>query len=330
MKNRLSDLKNAKAKSIATTEQVACSVLSEEQNFPFVVKSVLAGTLLDFWLRENRSFFNEQLLRHGAVLFRGFQIDTVEKFQEFISLFSPETLEYKQRSSPRYEVGKNVYHSTTYPADRPIEMHSESSYSRQVVSNIIFCCTQPASEGGETPIASNRKVLELLSEELRSKFTKLGVRYVRNISPTIGLSWQEIFQTDDKSEVESECLRNEMQFQWLTEEKLSLHWTNKAIVTHPLNGDQSWFNHAFFFNKYVLGSGAMADIADESELPFQTSFGDGSPISKEEIEEIRQAYEASTVIFPWEKGDVLFLDNRFVSHARSPYKGERQIIVSMF
>lgn len=330
MKNRLKDLKNAKAKSISTAEKVSCSVFSEELGFPYLVKSVLSGTSLSYWLKENRSLFDEKLLKHGGVLFRGFEIDTVEKFQGLVSFFSPETLEYKQRSSPRYEVGKNVYHSTTYPADQPIEMHSESSYSRQAVSNIIFCCIVPAEEGGETPIADNRKVLELLSDELRDKFRKLGVRYVRNISPTIGLSWQEIFQTENKAEVEAECQRNEMDFKWFTDEKLSLYWTNDAIVSHPITGEDTWFNHAFFFNKYVLGSGDLAEVCDENELPFHTSFGDGSPISKEEIEEIRSAYEKSTVKFPWEKGDVLFLDNRFVSHSRSAYKGERQTIVSMF
>ena len=63
---------------------------------------------------------------------------------------------------------------------------------------------------------------------------------------------------------------------------------------------------------------------------FHTYYGDGSEISKEEIEEIRAAYAKASIKFPWEKGDVLFVDNMMVAHGRSAYKGERKIVVSMF
>ena len=35
------------------------------------------------------------------------------------------------------------------------------------------------------------------------------------------------------------------------------------------------------------------------------------------------------VVFPWNEGDILMLDNMQVAHGRNPFSGERKIIVSM-
>ena len=35
------------------------------------------------------------------------------------------------------------------------------------------------------------------------------------------------------------------------------------------------------------------------------------------------------MIFPWEPGDVMILDNMSVAHAREPFLGEREIVVAM-
>jgi alpha-ketoglutarate-dependent taurine dioxygenase len=34
-------------------------------------------------------------------------------------------------------------------------------------------------------------------------------------------------------------------------------------------------------------------------------------------------------MFPWQKGDIISLDNMRTAHARMPFKGERRIAVAM-
>lgn len=330
MQNRLLKLVNTKAVSINDTTNVDISTLSETKAFPVVIKPTSYGVIITHWIKENRQLLHEKLERNGAVLFRGFKIDTVEKFQDFINVFDAAPLQYKNRSSPRFEVAKNIYHSTTYPADQHINMHSENSYLPVWPMNIVFCCTVPAREQGETPIADNRLVYQYLSDETRQKFITRGVKYIRHIAPYIGLPWQEVFQTKDKFVVETESIKNGMSFQWINEDELVLEWTNKAIYEHPVTKEKIWFNHAFFFNKYALDDETLASFGSYDRLPFNTCYGDGSEITKSEIEEIKVAYRDASVIFPWIKGDVLFMDNMLIAHARMPYKGDRNIIVSMF
>jgi alpha-ketoglutarate-dependent taurine dioxygenase len=320
---------NAKAESAMHAPKVEFAFLPGREGFPLLLQPALSGLILTEWIKENMALFNQKLSAHGAILLRGFKVNTTEKLQHFIGAFNAAPLEYRQRSSPRYEVAKNIYHSTTHPPDQHINMHSENSYALSWAMRIIFCCVEPARAQGETPIADNRLVLNYLSPGTRDKFREKGVRYVRNLSKGIGLSWEEAFQTSDRAKVEAECTGSGMEFSWEPDERLKLRWNNQAIHRHPHTGEEMWFNHAFFFNKHALSKETLFAFQSDEELPFQTYYGDGSEISAEEVEEIRAAYEKATVLFPWQKGDVLFLDNMLTSHGRRPYQGDRKIIVSM-
>jgi len=173
-------------------------------------------------------------------------------------------------------------------------------------------------------------MLNLLSPSTRDQFLRKGVKYVRNISNSAGLSWKEVFQTEDRAVVGAECSTNGMNYEWRGDDSLLLSWTGKAIHTHPRTGEPVWFNHAFFFHRYALPKEIRAGLASDEELPFQTYFGDGSEIPEEMIQEIREAYRQASFAFPWTRGDVLYMDNMLMAHGRRPYKGNRQILVSLF
>ncbi len=315
---------------LSTVGSIVNTNSNKTLEYPLVVEPENRGDTLRNWINNNRLEFEKNKEIYGSILFRGFHIDSVDKFEEFTKLFVDIPIEYNLRSSPRYSVGNNVYHTTTYPPKYSINMHSESSYAPIHPSNIVFCCVKPAEEQGETPIADNRLVVNNLSEATKGKFLEKGVKYVRNLNSEFGLSWEEVFQTSDRSKVEEDCKEKGIHFAWKSEEELELTWYKKAIWEHPTTGEQVWFNHAFFFNKYAFNEEFLELIDSDDELPNNTFYGDGTEISKEEIEEIKLAYKNAIVEFPWEKGDVLFLDNMLMSHGRNPYKGDRKIIASLF
>ncbi|MGB3182842.1 MAG: TauD/TfdA family dioxygenase [Cyclobacteriaceae bacterium] len=322
-------LSNLKTSTINTHQDlVEKKPLKAGTAAPIIIKALMNGISLQGWIKENEQEIKNLLNQYGGILFRGFSIDTREKFKTIVDKLELNSLNYTMRSSPRYEVTDKVYHSTTHPADQMINMHTESSYAMTWPMKAIFCCIIPAEEQGETPVADTREVLSKLSPELREKFARLGIKYVRNLSPKLGLPWQEVFQTEDKADVEAECIRNEMQYTWISEDELRIEWTKQAVYQHPYSNDQVWFNHGYFFNQYTLED-HLREMLEEDNLPFNTYFGDGSRISNDEFRELKSAWDNSMIVFPWQKGDLLFLDNMMMAHGRMPFKGERQILVSL-
>jgi alpha-ketoglutarate-dependent taurine dioxygenase len=101
---------------------------------------------------------------------------------------------------------------------------------------------------------------------------------------------------------------------------------------HPRTGETIWFNHAHMFHvsslEPVTRQALLAQF-DEDELPRNALYGDGSPIAPEVLDEIRQVYEATSIRFDWQQGDVLLVDNILASHGREPFTGPRQILVAM-
>ncbi|SFO73607.1 Taurine dioxygenase, alpha-ketoglutarate-dependent [Chitinophaga sp. YR627] len=297
---------------------------------PATIATEDKDALLHRWIPTNMDLIKEQLRSRGGLLFRGFNVSSVELFQLIVQEFSKNAMPYTQRSSPRTEIKDRIYTSTDHPADQYINMHNELSYSPRWPLQIMFYCLQPSETGGETPIADSRQVLKALSPATRASFKEKGIMYVRNLGGGLGLDWQTVFQTTDRSEVEEECSRNEMQFEWKDNNRLQIRWTRPAIVDHPVTGEEIWFNHAYFFNAANLDEEVADAVTSSEEMPFNTFYGDGSPISGEVLKEIGDAYEQAKVIFPWKKGDVLLLDNMLMSHGRNPFEGDRKIMVAMW
>ncbi len=64
-------------------------------------------------------------------------------------------------------------------------------------------------------------------------------------------------------------------------------------------------------------------------MPNNTYYGDGSQIEPEVLEEIRVAYQQEKIMFPWQQGDLLMLDNLSIAHSRTPFVGKRKVVVAM-
>lgn len=316
---------------LSQTELVETSFVRETQ-LPLVMRPVAESVNLLDWALSNRSLIEAQLLRYGAILFRDFKVGGLAQFEQVIRAISKELVEYGERSSPRTRIGNGVYTSTDHPADQYILLHNEQSYTLNWPMKICFYCVQPAQQQGHTPIADTRRILRRLDPAILEKFARHGVMYVRNYGHGLGLSWQEAFQTQDKFMVEQHCRNAFMEFEWRDRDHLRTWQTRPAIRRHPQTGESVWFNHAAFFHLSSLESSTRKTIlalVDEQDVPFNTFYGDGTPIEPSVLEEIREAYRQETVSFPWQEEDILVLDNMLTSHGREPFIGPRKIAVAM-
>lgn len=320
-----------KAVNVSSADLITTEYFGESP-LPLIIRPSSEELNLAVWAAHNRALIDAHFSSHGAILFRGFKVEDVTEFEWFIKSVSAEMLEYKERSSPRNQVSGRIYTSTEYSASQPIFPHNENSYQLNWPTKIFFLCLVPAAQGGETPIVDSRKVFRRLTPELRERFIRKQVKYVRNFNVDFGLRWSFAFQTTDKKVVEEYCRRNEIRYEWRDGDQLRTEAIRPAVVQHPRTGEWSWFNHATFFHCSTLDSlmrEALLSELGEEKLPNNTYYGDGSPIEPEVLDELRAAYHKETIRFPWQTGDVLMLDNIAVAHGRMPYTGARQVVVGM-
>lgn len=318
-------LKDVKPRTI----DLAGDIIERTPGFPVIYTPAMDGISLRSWLSGHLEEVELELKVYGAILFRGFDVPDRNAFQDVMGAFNEEFLSYKDRSSPRTEVKENLYTSTEHPADQVINMHNELSYSHTWPLRIAFYCAKEPSEKGETPVADVRKVLKRLPEKLVSVFREKGILYRRLLQKGVGLSWQEVFQTEDPAVVEQHCKTYEQEFTWTGKDRLEIKWHRPAVRTHPVTGEAVWFNHGYFFNFLALAPEIRAAFSSSDELPFNTYYGDGSPIEQEYLELIYEAYQEECVYFPWKRKDILLMDNMLVAHGRNSFKGEREINVIM-
>jgi alpha-ketoglutarate-dependent taurine dioxygenase len=266
------------------------------------------------------------------VLFRGFGVDGSDGFRSFARGFGHPLLGYEFGSTPRSRVGDGVYSSTEYPAHQHIPLHNEQSYARDWPLKIWFHCAIAAARGGETPIADSRQVYRRVDPAIRRRFAERGVLYVRNYGNGLDVPWQRVFDTGDRAAVEAYCRAHAIEFAWTDDGELRTWQVAQAVAHHPRSREPVWFNQAHLFHVSALEPAvreALLDAVEPDRLPRNACYGDGSAIEDSVLHDIRAVYAELQVVFPWQTGDVLMLDNMLVAHGRTPFTGPRKVIVAM-
>lgn len=342
------NLKSIKRKSVSleTEKLITTEFINLEKQSPLVIKPNIKELNLINWAANNRDWIDSNLLQYGALLFRDFQFKQTE-FEPFISAIAGELLNYSYRSTPRTLVDGRIYTSTEYPPEQFISLHNEMSYSRNWASKIWFYCVRSAQKGGETPIADSRQIFNKIPPQIREKFIAKKVMYVRNYGGGLDLDWQNVFQTNKKTEVENYCRQARIEFEWISprystlagrsllglrESHLRTRQVCQAIATHPITKEIVWFNQAHLFHASSLPVNIRESLLSmmlEEDLPRNAFYGDGTPIENSVIEEINDIYRQEMISFSWQAGDILMLDNMLFAHGRNPFLGSRKVLVGM-
>ncbi|MGH8770786.1 MAG: condensation domain-containing protein [Burkholderiales bacterium] len=321
-----------KPKAVSTARLVKTAYLQPDAALPLIIEPEFDHVDLIEWAKTNQQMLNAELLKYGALLFRGFRLQSALEFERFIRAISNDLIEYSYRSTPRTRVEGKIYTSTEYPAEQSIPLHNEMSYSRNWPMKIWFFSVQQATQGGETPIADSRNVFSCIDPKIRQRFSERKVMYVRNYGSGLDLSWQDVFQTTDKVELEAFCARAGMTLEWMDSDRLCTRQVCQAVAEHPRTKEWVWFNQAHLFHISSLHSEARECLLaqfGETNLPRNAYYGDGSPIEDSILDEIRGVYAEVETAFPWRESDILMLDNMLVAHGRRPFSGPRKVLVGM-
>jgi hypothetical protein len=332
-KPKMKSLKDFKRKAVDLSQatMIHTSTMQGGSQLPLVVTPAVDNFDLADWAKTNREFINTKLVEHGALLFRGFNLDTPADFERVAASICSE-LYGEYGDLPREGVAGKIYKSTPYPADKMILYHNESSHMSRWPQKINFYCAQPAEQGGATPVADCREVARRMDPQILQKFEEKGLKYVRNFSPGLDVSWQKFFHTDDRSVVEAACTQAGMTCEWTGNDSLRVGQVCQAVTRHPKSGEKIFFNQVQLHHVYCLDPAvrdSLLSIFKREELPRHVYYGDGTEIEDAVMEHVGQVYEQCAVRFQWQKGDMITVDNMLVCHARDPHVGARKICVAM-
>lgn len=293
----------------------------------------------------NQEYIDKKLKEFGAVLLRGFNLHSSQDFSKYVDQLYPnlESFSYTGGTSPRSEVLKEVYTSTKMPFMFSIAHHPEMAYQKSFPSTLFFFCKNEPWIKGETRLADLRKVDKSIPRSLRDKVCEKQILYNRHLKSYTKMrrflagffpmfatsSWQFVFKTEDKKQVELFCKKNQMNFTWNQDNSLS--------ISNLLPGEHSgiWFNCIHFFQLHPKIWGYILTVITKLfsnifkfRIPIAT-LGDGSLLTDEEISQIILAYKKNEVKLKWRKGDLLIINNNIISHGRNWYIGQREIMVKL-
>ena len=120
------------------------------------------------------------MAQYGAVLLRGFEVDSDEDFEKVV-LSIPDFRGMREAfmsENGRTQVGNLQYvlhTNSVYKTGGTLYLggfHTENYYSADVPSYICFCCLEPSRIGGETGLINTQKLYASLSENLQKKLEK--------------------------------------------------------------------------------------------------------------------------------------------------------------
>jgi len=273
----------------------------------------------------------ELLTERKALVFRGFGV-TADSIGSVLDRLVPDRLPYVHGNSPRTRVSGNLYTSTEYPSQYTISMHNELSYAHRWPARLAFFCEKAAESGGATSVLDGELWLESLDAEVREAFAG-GIRYVQNLHDGYGFgkSWQDTFETDDRTAVDAFLRESQAEWEWGTD-GLRITQLRPATVKHPVTAAEVWFNQADQWHPSGLGgetSKELYDILPADEFPQYVTFADGTAIPDAYIEQILNRGLENAVDVDWRTGDVLLIDNILTAHGRRPFEGTRRVLVAM-
>ena len=302
------------------------------------------------WFDKSSPDLRTELDRKGAFIIRGFeQMTQPEDYERFARTLCTDLVNYVGGTTPRRVVSGKIVTSTEMAGTWSIPLHQEMSYTANAPDKVFFFGLTPAEKGGESVLADMRRVTTRL-ESLRRRYEHGGLRLRRALPPLggearkIGVqkTWNEVFDTSDKSVVERIASERDWDIRWLEDDFLVLTQESlPAYKRHPRTGESVWFNQMHTFSPAGMIAWAVRDNRTVDAYRLQTAMRespdhmdtvvreDGSPLPETDIELANQALLDEAVPIVWHKADIFVLDNILTAHGRTQFEGPRRLLAAL-
>lgn len=323
-------------------KQIELSEVSGQLNiaggtFPAIIENRAGLTSLAdcmTWIKANKEQFESILSEAGALLFRGFPVNSAETFDAFSSAFGYRNFTYQESLSNAVRVNftERVFTANEAPKDVEIYLHHEMAQTPIYPSKLFFFCKSAAEEGGATPLCRSDSLFTALKEQapqLAEDFATKGLKYTTRMpgendhNSGQGRSWKSTLSVASVAQAEAKLAELGYSWTWLEDNSLEATTPVLPAVKTLKDGKQ------VFFNQLIAAYMGWKGVKDNPASAI--TFGDGSHIPKEGLELVNSLSAQFTFDLPWQDGDVALVDNYITMHGRRPFTGERkrQVLVAL-
>lgn len=294
-------------------------------------------------LQELFEQYREQILHKvsdvGAVLFRGFDIQSANEYVSVLHKLGLAEFEYIGGAAVRHLVvgshtnkSLQVFTTNESPPHEPIPLHNELAQNESYPEFISFYCHTEAESGGSTPIINCHELYNYV-EKNHPDFIKdlenKGVRYIRvveendNLSSPIGRGWRNIFNVETREQAEIVMKERGYEWEWFDSITNDCKLSSKKLpaIRIAKNGEK------VFCNQMLAVFKGWIDHKNSPTLCLR--YGDDSEIPLSVLEDICLHAPKVMTAIPWSKGDFILIDNELVAHSREPFEGIRKVYATL-
>ncbi|MFT4518735.1 MAG: hypothetical protein ACI9JM_001120 [Halioglobus sp.] len=268
---------------------------------------------------------NEVFDRVGLVHLVNTGLTDMQLMRNAAMLVIKTQVEYKGGSNPRSALQANVY-EVGAPLKAWLHYHHEMAYVGRSTEMLGFLGSQSLEDRGWTFVSDNLKATDdILATDFGQKLKEKGLCYHRNLTDRnafkgrqeIGVynHWQKSMLTEDADEAEAIARSRGLITSWGPERLLKTRYYISAFEYFaPLNRNllySSVADHGMWFDTWPL-----VQHLPYEERPLNLTFGDDTPMTREELQLFVDIYDRHGTPIKWKNGDVAVVCNYRFAHGR--------------
>ena len=282
------------------------------------------------WLRATAATFRDHILASGAVLIRGLPMQGPTDLIAARDALGVGVHHPVEDFTLRDGFGDDVVSPIRWPDDRILCPFQENSFNLTFPSVVLTACVTPPDSGGQHSLSDARQLADHLPAPLAHRIRSGGWTLTRVFYEGFGISWRDAYSVADRDELEQVFEAEGIEARWLPHGTLHTSRHRPGVIEHAATGEECWFNQIAFLNAGSLDPNERAIMAKAfgADLPMNTYFGDGSPLSEEDLTAVQDAYVAVSCDVPWQRGDLLIVDNVKIAQGRAPLEGSPEFLVT--
>ena len=282
------------------------------------------------WLRAERIALTKRANASGALLLRGFPLESAEDFHACVEALDLGRFSYRDSLSNAVRIDRTdrVFTANEAPPEATIRLHHELAQTPAHPRHLLFFCERAPAVGGATALCRSDDVYDALRErvpEFVADVERHGVVY-RHVMPAVddptssmGRSWKCTLSVERREEAESRLAELGYSSNWLAEE-------NVEVVTPVLRGTLALGDGRTSFFNQIVATRSWRDARNEPERAAR--LGNGEPIPLALRDEVAAITDDLAIDLDWQSGDLAILDNHRVQHGRRPFEGQRTVLVA--